>query len=206
MNMEEKITKLLNSFKNRGIEGHYFKNVAQVKEYLYSSLEKNASIGFGGSMTFEKETALYEELKNNSKYKLIDRYNKDESIEEINSKMINCDYFFMSSNAISLDGQLVNIDGRGSRLAYLLYGPKNVIIIAGVNKIEEDLHKAIYRARNVAAPKNAVRLHRNTPCASQGRCYDCLSPDCICANIVITRRSHIPNRIKVLLVDEELGY
>ena len=112
----------------------------------------------------------------------------------------------MSSNAITLDGQLVNIDGIGNRLACLIAGPKNVIVIAGMNKIVADVETGIERVRNMAAPPNAVRLGSRTPCAGLGHCADCLVDDCLCCQIVITRKSRIPDRIKVILVGEELGY
>ena len=116
------------------------------------------------------------------------------------------DYFLMSTNAITMDGELVNIDGRSNRVSCLCWGPQNVIIIAGMNKVALDVESALKRVRNFAAPPNAVRLNKNTPCAQTGKCADCYSPDCICSQIVITRRSSTPNRIKVILVGEELGY
>ena len=116
------------------------------------------------------------------------------------------DYFLMSSNAITLDGELVNIDGHSNRVACLCCGPKNVIVIAGMNKVVSNVEEGVDRVHNFAAPPNTVRLNKNTPCAQTGRCADCYSPDCICSQIVITRRSSIPNRIKVILVGEELGY
>lgn len=112
----------------------------------------------------------------------------------------------MSSNAITLDGELVNIDGNGNRVACLITGPKNVIVIAGMNKIAPDVKSAFDRVRNVAAPPNGVRLGTKTPCAKYGRCHDCYAADSMCCQFVVTRKSRIPGRIKVLLVGEELGY
>ena len=153
------------------------------------------------------EIGLLDELQN-SDYILYDR-NKVSNEEErtaMNARIITSDYYFMSSNAITLDGKLVNVDGYGNRVACLIWGPKNVIVIAGMNKVVTDEKAAIDRARNMAAPPNTVRLHKKTPCAELGRCANCLTEDCICSNTVITRRSQIPNRIKVILVGEELGY
>jgi len=118
---------------------------------------------------------------------------------------LSCDYYFMSSNAITADGELVNIDGNGNRVAALIYGPENVVIIAGMNKIVKNVEEGISRTRNVASPQNCVRLNKNTPCAVNGVCGNCLS-DTICDQIVITRASRIPQRIKVILVGEELGF
>ena len=108
--------------------------------------------------------------------------------------------------AITLDGELINIDGRGNRVAFLCFGPQNVLILAGMNKVVTDVESGINRTRNVAAAPNAIRLNRKTPCAVTGRCGDCYSEDCMCGQYVITRRSGIPNRIKVILIGEELGY
>ena len=112
----------------------------------------------------------------------------------------------MSTNALTMDGELVNIDGTGNRVASLIFGPSNVIIIAGMNKVADTLDAAVARARNTAAPMNTIRLDRNTPCTQVGRCCNCMSPDCICNQFVITRRSAPSGRIKIILVGEELGY
>lgn len=198
---------LLPNLKKRQMEGYYFDTLTEAKEFIYNTfLRPEMTIGFGGSMTFEKESSLYDELKQDPHYHLIDRKDKDVPLPELNARLINADVFFLSANAISLDGQLVNIDGRGNRLSFLLYGPESIIVLVGMNKVESTLEAALHRARNVAAPKNAIRLQRNTPCTIKGYCMDCLSPDCICSDIVITRRSYVPNRIKVVLVGEELGY
>ena len=118
---------------------------------------------------------------------------------------LTCDTFLMSSNAISEDGQLVNIDGMGNRVAALCFGPKQVIVVAGMNKVAGDLDSAMSRARHIAAPANVQRFDVKTPCAVTGQCGNCTSPDCICAQIVTTRFSKIPGRIKVVLVGEVLG-
>ena len=151
--------------------------------------------------------SAFDELKK-SDYILYDRSSAvtPEERTAMYGKIVTSDYFFMSSNAITLNGELVNIDGNGNRVACLIAGPKNVIVIAGMNKIVPDVESGIARVRNMAAPPNTVRLGRKTPCAELGRCADCLTPDCICCQTVITRKSSVPNRIKVILVGEELGY
>ena len=116
-----------------------------------------------------------------------------------------CDYYFMSTNAITLDGELINIDGLGNRVSYLIYGPEEVIIVAGMNKVVSNVEDGIRRVRNVATPPNTVRLNKNTPCAVNGRCADCLQ-ESICCQIVITRVSMIPGRTKVFLFWEERWY
>jgi hypothetical protein len=112
----------------------------------------------------------------------------------------------MSSNAITMDGKLVNIDGRGSRLAPFIYGPDYVIVLSGMNKVVRDEESAVERVKHLASPINCIRLDRETPCTKTGECSDCLSPDCICTHTVITRRSHVEGRLKVFLIGEELGY
>ena len=112
----------------------------------------------------------------------------------------------MSSNAITAEGELVNIDGTGNRVGALIYGPEHVIILAGMNKVSPTLEEAVSRIKNVASPLNANRLNRNTPCAATGLCADCLSPDCIWSHTVITRKSAPEKRIKIILIGEPLGY
>ena len=126
---------------------------------------------------------------------------------ELMRQALLCDTYLMSSNAISSDGQLVNIDGNGNRCAALIYGPKQVLVVAGLNKVTGSLEAAMDRARNVAAPINAKRFAGlQTPCYKAGLCGDCLSADCICSQIVITRTSRNKGRIKVILVGESLGF
>ena len=112
----------------------------------------------------------------------------------------------MSTNAITFDGQLVNIDGMGNRLAALIFGPKNVIVVAGMNKCSADLDSAMKRARNKAAVTNAIRFGTATPCTKTGHCHDCKSPETVCCQFVTTRYSKIKNRIKFVLVGEDFGY
>ena len=118
---------------------------------------------------------------------------------------LTCDVFLMSTNAVSQNGQLVNIDGTGNRVAALCFGPKEVIVVAGMNKVAGSLEEAYSRARKFAAPVNAQRFDFETPCSKTGMCADCLSPQCICSQMVVTRRTS-GGRIKVILVGEDLGF
>ncbi len=197
---------IIDKFNKRGIEGYYCENAAEALLTAKRFLTPGCSISWGGSETLN-EIGLLENLKD-SDYILYDRHSAKTPEEKslIYSKIVATDYFFMSSNAITLDGQLVNIDGMGNRVACLIAGPKNVIIIAGMNKIVTDVTTGMDRVRNMAAPPNVVRLGAKTPCAEIGKCANCLVDDCICCEIVITRKSKIPGRIKVILVGEELGY
>jgi len=116
------------------------------------------------------------------------------------------DVFITGANALSLDGQMVNIDGLGNRVSAIIYGPKTVVVIAGMNKVMDTLEAAITRARTVAAPINEQRFLKNTPCAKTGICADCKSEDCICNHIVITRHTRPAGRIQFVLVGEDLGF
>ncbi len=121
-------------------------------------------------------------------------------------KALLADIYLTSANAISYDGQIVNIDGTGNRVAAMCYGPKQVIYVIGKNKIAESLEEAIGRAQNTAAVKNAKRYHRKTPCAVTGKCENCLSPECVCSIMTIHRKQPYGLKIAVILVNEELGF
>lgn len=197
---------IIDRFNKRGIEGYYCENAEEALLTAKRFLTPGCSISWGGSQTLI-DIGLFPSLSS-SDYILYDRDTAKTPEEKLQmySKTVTADYYFMSSNAITLDGQLVNIDGHGNRVACLITGPKNVIVIAGMNKITTDVDAAIDRVRNMATPPNTVRLGKKTPCAESGKCANCLVDDCICNQIVITRRSGIPGRIKVILVGEELGF
>jgi hypothetical protein len=190
----------------RQIEAYYCSDRASAVQKVLELMPHGSSISWGGSETL-KESGLMDALDPNL-YNIIDRdtAKTKEEQRELYGKICGCDFFLMSTNAITLDGELVNIDGRGNRVAFLCFGPENVIVLAGLNKLTPDLDAAIKRVQNVASPPNTIRLNRNTPCSVTGRCGDCYGAESICSSIVITRRSHIPNRIKVVLVGEELGF
>ena len=181
----------------RQMDGYYFPTAKEAKEKALSMVTENALVSFGGSMTLV-QTGLLDELKATPSIRLIDR-GKASTEEEI-------DRAYLQINAITSDGVLVNIDGRGNRVAALIYGPKEVIILAGMNKITPSVEEAVSRVRNAATPPNCIRLSKQTPCAATGACSDCLSSDCICNQIVITRRSGVKGRIKVLLIGESYGF
>ena len=197
---------LIEKFNLRGIEGYYCADREEALATAKRFLTPGCSVSWGGSVTLS-EIGLIDALDEEDCV-IYDRSSAQtpEEKADIYSKIVGVDCFFMSANAITLDGQLVNIDGGGNRVACLIHGPKNVIVIAGMNKLAADVDAAIDRVQNFAAPPNCVRLGRETPCATIGRCANCLAEDSICAQIVITRKSMIPNRIKVILVGEELGY
>ncbi len=197
---------IIKNLEKRQMEGYYCATSKEAVEKALELMPEGASIAWGGSMTLS-ETGLMDAIRGGN-YEIIDRESakSPEEQRKLYGKICCSDYFLMSTNAITLDGELVNIDGRGNRVAFLCFGPQNVVILAGMNKVVSDVQSGMQRVRDVASPPNTVRLNKNTPCATTGRCGNCLSPDCICSQIVITRRSGIPGRIKVILVGEELGY
>ena len=197
---------IIKNMEKKNLEAYYCATSKEAVEKALSLMPEGASITWGGSESI-KECGLMDAIKR-ANYELIDRADAKTPEEDriMYSRQVMADFFLMSSNAITIDGELVNIDGRANRVSLLCWGPQNVIVIAGMNKIASDVESAIQRVRDAAAPPNTIRLNKNTPCAQTGRCGNCYSPDCICSQIVITRRSSTPKRIKVILVGEELGY
>ena len=197
---------IIKNLSKRQIEGYYCKDKESAVKKALELIPKKASVSWGGSMTLT-ETGLMDAIKNGD-YKLIDRDTATnlEEQRKVYGEICMSDVFLMSTNAITLDGELINIDGRGNRVAFLCYGPQNVVVLAGMNKVVTDVESGVKRVRDIASPPNTVRLNKKTPCAITGKCEDCYSPDCICGQIVVTRRSGVPNRIKIILIGEELGY
>lgn len=198
---------MIQNLEKRNIEGYF----AETKEEAVSLimerfLTPGTSVCFGGSMTLT-ESGLMDALRQ-SDCIVYDRAaaKTPEETRDMKANMINSDYFLMSTNAITIDGELINMDGFANRVSFLCYGPAHVIVLAGMNKVVSGVEDGVRRVRDMASPPNTVRLNKNTPCAKTGRCGDCYSEDCICSQLVITRRSSVKNRIKVILVAEELGY
>lgn len=196
--------KVIKGLEKRNMEGYYADNKEEAVNIALSLMEEGSSVTWGGTMTLE-EIGLKDKL---DKYTVYDRAKAGtpEEVQAIYKNAFSCDNYIMSTNAITYDGELMNIDGTGNRVAALIYGPKNVIIIAGINKVTDNVENAYKRARSDASVPNAIRLDMNTPCKATGICHDCTSPDCICCQVVMTRYSRIKGRIKVILVGEELGY
>lgn len=207
-NYENLAESIIEKLAHRNMEGYYCKDREEANAKAKRFLTPECSISWGGSETLREIGLLDDLLESESDYEIYNRASKpdDMSEKEFYGKIVTSDFYFMSSNAITLDGELINIDGNGNRVACLCNGPEHVIVIVGMNKVVPDVESGIARTRNIAAPPNTVRLNKNTPCAEYGRCFDCQTEDCICCQTVITRRSRQPGRIKVILVGEELGY
>ena len=190
----------------RNMEGYFFETSADAVNAILKMMPEGSSITWGGSETF-KETGMLAALQK-SNYRLIDRSKASTPEENRNmyGEMVMADYFFMSSNAITLNGELVNIDGNSNRVGLLVHGPRHVMVLVGMNKLTDNVESAVKRIRTYACPANAKRLHKNTPCGTLGRCGECYSDECMCNQIVITRRSGHAGRIKVFFIAENLGY
>ena len=196
---------VVEAMKKRGFEAYYVSTAEEAREKALELIPEGSTVSWGGSATIDQIGLKHAVIEGG--YKVINRDAAEtpEERTELMRKALICDVFLMSANAVSEDGQLVNIDGNGNRVAALCYGPKEVIVVAGMNKVAGNLEEAYARARKFAAPVNAQRFNLATPCGKTGLCADCLSPECICSQIVVTRRSS-GGRIKVILVGEELGF
>ena len=189
----------------RNMEGYYCSTADEAVEKVLELIPAGDVVSWGGVATVD-ELGIKERLRHRGQ-PVIDRDTARTPEERMAMlhQALTCDTFLMSSNAISEDGQLVNIDGMGNRVAAMCFGPRQVVVVAGMNKVLGTLDDAVARARNVAAPANAQRFGLKTPCGLTGQCGDCTSPDCICSKLVITRFCMPAGRIKVILVGEDLG-
>ncbi len=192
-------------------DAHVFETVQQAQDYLINTLipaDSPQSIAFGGSTTLTA-TGIFDAVKKVEGPEILDTYDatipKDEFIERRRQALLT-DLFITSTNAASEDGALINLDGTGNRVAALAFGPKRVVIIAGRNKLVSDTHAGFDRVTEIAAPVNAMRLNRKTPCTKTLHCEDCSSPERICNVWAISVKSSPPKRIVVLLVNEDLGF
>ena len=197
---------LVKNLQNRHFEAYYCDNREEALQKALSLIPEGASVGWGGALS-AKQIGLMDAV-NAGPYRAIDR-DKCATQEEWKQAMLDCllvDVFLTGANALSLDGQMVNIDGGGNRVAAIVYGPGSVIVIAGMNKVVDSLEDAIRRARTVAAPMNKQRFPAQTPCEVTGTCGDCKAEGCICNQILVTRHCRPAGRIKFILVGEDLGF
>ena len=197
---------LVKNLHKRGMAAYYCATNEEAVAKALELIPETDVVAWGGSVSI-KEVGLLDAIKKRNP--VIDREIAEtpEEKQELMRNALLCDTYLMSSNAISKDGQLVNIDGNGNRVDDMIFGPKQVVMIVGMNKVAGTLEGAIDRARHVAAPINAARFAGlGTPCAKLGTCADCMSPDSICCQVVITRISRVKERIKIVLVGENLGF
>lgn len=198
--------KVAEALNKRYFEAYYCSDRAAALEKILELIPQDHVVSWGGAATVD-ELGVKEALRQRGQA-VIDRDTAKDAQErqQMLKQALTCDTFLMGSNAISADGQLVNVDGTGNRVAALCFGPTQVVVVAGMNKVAGDLDGAMRRAREVAAPMNAQRFPLKTPCVANGLCGDCKGPDSICAQIVTTRLCKPAGRIKVVLVGEDLGF
>lgn len=199
--------KLINTLQKKGYKVEYFDTSKEAVKFMTDSMS-GKTIGIGGSMTVKEmglDTALAE---NNTVYWhwLPEQVKKLGSQKAVRDMAQTAEIYISSANAVAETGQIVNIDGTGNRISSIAYGHEKVYFIVGINKIAENLDKAIWRARNIAAPLNAQRLNKKTPCAKNAdKCYDCSSPDRICNGFLILERPMSGMEMTVILINEYLG-
>jgi len=197
---------LVRNLQKRHFGAYYCETGEEALAKALELIPEGCSIGWGGATSAEQIGLLKALRKGN--YRPIDR-DTAESPEQRTQMMRQCllaDWFVTGANAISLEGEMVNIDGMGNRVAAIVYGPGKILVIAGMNKVVDTLEDAMTRARTVAAPVNKQRFGGETPCGVTGSCADCLSDGCICNQILITRNCRPAGRITFILVGEELGF
>lgn len=205
--MKKKINQTIENLKKNNMEGYFVPDEKALLEKIKEFIQPGDTVSVGGSMTLF-ETGIIDMLRNGD-YDFLDRYKEGltpENIKNIYRKSFSADVYCTSSNAITQNGELYNVDGTGNRVAAMLYGPDQVIVVVGINKIVKSIKEAVDRNIRFAAPANAKRLNRKTPCAELGYCMDCNSPQRICNDYVLIRKQAIPGRIKVLIVGKTLGY
>ncbi len=198
-------TKLRENLEKKGYVVNVFDKTEEASDYIASQIHEK-TVGLGGSATIHQMDLFAKLSKHNVVY-WHDQKPSDMSVMETRTAASRAEVYISSVNAISEDGDIVNIDNTGNRVAAITYGPSKIYLVIGENKVAENLERAIYRARNVAAPLNAQRLKRKTPCAVKGdKCYDCKSPERICRNLSVFWEKPTGAEYEVILIKEVLGF
>ncbi|MBR3910471.1 MAG: lactate utilization protein [Anaerotignum sp.] len=197
---------LVKNLERRHFEAYYCPTATEAIDKALSLMPEGSSVSWGGSMTI-RDMGLTKAVKERN-YNVIDRDTAANPAEmrEMHRQGLLTDFYLTSTNAISEDGVLVNIDGTGNRVAAICFGPNNVIVLTSLSKVAQDVDAAIKRVRGYVAPVNSMRFMGKTPCAVDGTCHNCTSPECICNQVLVTRVCRPAGRIKVILIGEELGF
>lgn len=205
--LDQRVKRTMESLESNNMEAYYVKDEVELLKKLDVFLKSGDTVSVGGSMTLF-ETGIIDYLKHKD-VNFLNRYKEGitpNEVQEIYRNTFFADAFFVSSNAVTEQGELYNVDGNGNRVAAMIYGPKTVIVIVGINKLVKDLDSAVNRIKAISAPANAKRLNKNTPCTKVGYCMDCSSGERICNDYVLIKRQNKKGRIKVIIVGKELGY
>ncbi|HYF81564.1 MAG TPA: lactate utilization protein [Clostridia bacterium] len=204
--LDNSIQRLMSNLGRRNIDAYYFENIEQAKDKVVEMIPLDSTVGIGNSQTLinmniskilsERGNIVFDKTMAATK----------EEIKEQKKKALLSDWYITGTNAISAEGQLVNIDHSGNRVAAMLYGPEKVIVVIGTNKIVNTLDEAVKRVRNISAPANAKRAGLNPPCVELRKCVDCQSPERACYNFVIIEGQAVKGRMTVFIVNENLGF
>jgi L-lactate utilization protein LutB len=204
-----RLADLKSALETNNFEVHLAETAADAQKIVLDILAKTGarSVSWGGSLTVVG-TGLYHAVKDRTDLEMIDTLDKQVPAEELmerRRRSLLVDLFITGSNAVTEDGQLVNLDMLGNRVAALTFGPKQVAVVIGRNKIVPSVDEAMFRVKNIAAPANAMRLDKKTPCVKTSYCEECKSPERICNSWTITEKSFPKGRVKVVLVNQDLG-
>ena len=216
---ENVISSIMENLEKNNMKPYFCNTGAEAKELVMSLIKEGNTVTNGGSVTM-KEIGVMDAVKERKDITYLDRNAEGltaDEVKEIYKKAFFADVYLMSSNALTVNGELYNVDGNSNRVAALLYGPESVIVVCGINKIVENLDEAVKRVKTVAAPKNTVRLHTGSYCENAGECMSlkndgafmcdgCKGAGRICCNYVVSAQQRHKDRIKVIIVNENLGY
>jgi L-lactate utilization protein LutB len=205
--MDERINQVILNLQRNNMAGYFVENQVELLQLISSLVKKGEKIGCGDSVTLE-QTGVFDFIRRGD-YTFYDKHQTGLTPEEkraIYLENFDADTFLTGVNAITLDGKLFNIDGNGSRVAPMLYGPKQVIVVAGINKLTDSVEDAINRTRQIAAPLDAKRLSKDTPCTKLGKCIDCSHEQRICNDFVLITGQFVKDRIKVIFLNQAYGF
>lgn len=205
--IEKRVHRTIKNLEKRSMNGYFIKNIDELYRTINDIIPDGSVVSVGGSMTlFESGVIEYLRARN---VKFLDRYAENlskEDIEQIYRESFFADGYFASTNAITEEGEIYNVDGRGNRVAAMIYGPKKVILIVGTNKIVKNIDEAVERNRRISAPANVARLNMDTPCHETGYCTSCNSPSKICNIYTVIDKQFDKDRIHVIFMDGSYGY
>ena len=204
---EQKILRTIEALNKNNMNGYLVNTKEELIEKIKELVKENSTVSCGGSMSLF-ETGIIDHLRS-GRYKFLDRYEEGLSREEVTKifkESFFADAYFASSNAVTEDGKLYNVDGNGNRVAAMMFGPEKVILVVGVNKIVKNIDEAVIRNKEISAPTNAKRLNKMTPCTKVGYCMDCKSNDKICREFTVISSQVNKDRIHVIFMNENIGY
>lgn len=205
--IDARVKRTVDNLEKNNMMAYYVETEGEALKKIGELIPEGSTIGIGGSMTLFEIGAIDFIRKGN--YEVFDRYEEGltpADMKDVFRKSFSADAYLTSSNAITEDGELYNVDGNGNRVAAMLYGPDKVIVIVGINKLVKDLEQAILRVEETAAPANNKRLNKTNPCTKVGYCMDCNNAGRICNEYTLIKRQGVKGRIHVIIVNKELGY